>query len=91
MASRFVCDHLFKNLLEHHTFESDLFKAVEEAYCLTDQQYLQLDAQQLRDDGCTAVTAVLMGRRLVTAHVGDSRCDGGGDGRAAVVLAVCEG
>jgi serine/threonine protein phosphatase PrpC len=80
VASRFVCDHLFNNLLAHHTFEADLFKAVEEAYCLTDKQYLQLDAQQLRDDGCTAVTAVLVGRRLVTAHVGDSRWGRAGQG-----------
>ena len=88
MASRFVCDHLFKNLLAHHTFEADLFKAVEEAYCLTDKQYLQLDAHQLRDDGCTAVTAVLVGRRLVTAHVGDSRCGRTG-GQSALVLRQC--
>lgn len=39
----------------------------------TDDQYLELDAQHQRDDGCTAVTAVLIGRRLVVAHVGDSR------------------
>ncbi len=40
----------------------------------TDGQYLELDAEHQRDDGCTAVTAVLLGQRLVVAHVGDSRC-----------------
>lgn len=40
----------------------------------TDEQYLELDAELQRDDGCTAVTAVLLGQRLVVAHVGDSRC-----------------
>ena len=39
----------------------------------TDQRYLQADAGENRDDGCTAVTAVLVGQRLVVAHVGDSR------------------
>lgn len=42
----------------------------------TDQQYLELDAELQRDDGCTAVTAVLCGNRLVVAHCGDSRCAG---------------
>lgn len=39
----------------------------------TDEQYLELDSHAQRDDGCTAVTAVLLGDRLVVAHVGDSR------------------
>ena len=39
----------------------------------TDQRYLQADAGENRDDGCTAVTAVLVGQKLVVAHVGDSR------------------
>ena len=47
--------------------------AAEEAFVDTDQRYLQADAGENRDDGCTAVTAVLVGQRLVVAHVGDSR------------------
>ena len=39
----------------------------------TDEQYLELDSHAQRDDGCTAVTAVLLRDRLVVAHVGDSR------------------
>ena len=39
----------------------------------TDQRYLQADAGTSRDDGCTAVTAVLHRKRLVVANVGDSR------------------
>ncbi len=39
----------------------------------TDQRYLQADAGENRDDGCTAVTAVLVGQKLIVAHVGDSR------------------
>lgn len=51
----------------------------------TDQQYLEVDAEHQRDDGCTAVTAVLVGQQLVVAHVGDSRCGLA----AAAVLLVC--
>ena len=72
-ASIFVRDNLFKNLLRHAHFKSHLFKAVEDAYRETDQQYLEQDAIQHNDDGCTATSAVLVGRRLVVAHVGDSR------------------
>lgn len=52
----------------------------EDAYLETDNQYVDLDMQSKHDDGTTAVTAVLVGQRLVLAHVGDSRailCEGG--------------
>ena len=39
----------------------------------TDKQYLQVDDGTNRDDGCTAVTAVLVKQHLVVANVGDSR------------------
>ena len=39
----------------------------------TDKRYLQAETGANRDDGCTAVTAVLMDHTLVVAHVGDSR------------------
>ncbi|KAI7835622.1 hypothetical protein COHA_010479 [Chlorella ohadii] len=73
MAAKFVRDHLFKNLFGHQHFGSNLARAMEDAYQETDGQYLELDAEHQRDDGCTAVTAVLLGQRLVVAHVGDSR------------------
>lgn len=41
----------------------------------TDQEYCELDSKKQQDDGTTAVTAVLVGKKLVIAHVGDSRCD----------------
>ena len=44
-----------------------------ESFIDTDQKYLQHDSGANRDDGCTAVTAVLVGQRLVVANVGDSR------------------
>lgn len=39
----------------------------------TDQRYLQHDSGSNRDDGCTAVAAVLVDNHLLVANVGDSR------------------
>lgn len=81
-ASSFVRDNLFKILLDDELFHSHLFQAVENAYRKTDELYLQRDAIHRNDDGCTATTAVLVGRRLVVAHVGDSRAVLGEGGTA---------
>lgn len=56
-------------------FGSDcaLLSCSEEAFTETDQRYLQADSGGNRDDGCTAVTAVIVGNTVVVAHVGDSR------------------
>lgn len=72
-ASRFVADNLFPKLLEQENFDKNLFVAVESAYLATDQEYVERDSATKYDDGTTAVTAVLVGKRLVTAHVGDTR------------------
>ncbi len=51
-----------------------------DAYEATDSQYLRQDSSATREDGCTAVTAVHVGQRLLVANVGDSRavlCRGG--------------
>jgi len=44
-----------------------------ESFIDTDKKYLQNDSGANRDDGCTAVTAVLVGQKLIVANVGDSR------------------
>lgn len=72
-AAAFVRDRLFASLLSHESFPRDLMKALADAYADTDEQYCELDGEQQRDDGCTAVTGVLVGSRLAVAHVGDSR------------------
>jgi protein phosphatase 1L len=81
-ASSFVRDNLFGALLNHANFRSHPFKAMLDAYQETDQAYLKQDAIAHNDDGCTATTAVLIGRRLVTGHVGDSRAVIGEGGTA---------
>ena len=45
----------------------------EETYEATDASYLNISAAEDCDDGCTGVTAVVQGRRVWIAHVGDSR------------------
>ena len=54
-----------------------------ESFVDTDQKYLQADTGANRDDGCTAVTAILVGQNLVVANVGDSRAvlSKGGQGK----------
>eukprot|EP00891_Asterochloris_glomerata_P003136 jgi/Astpho2/3136/Aster-03419 len=72
-AADFVRQNLFDSLLKNSKFTSDLGTALVESFVDTDQRYLQADAGTSRDDGCTAVTAVLHRKRLVVANVGDSR------------------
>ena len=71
------CERLVANrqLLQHlkHSESHAPALAAVESFVDTDQRYLQADAGTSRDDGCTAVTAVLHRKRLVVANVGDSR------------------
>ncbi|KAL6778749.1 putative protein phosphatase 2C 13 [Auxenochlorella protothecoides] len=84
-ASAYVCDNLPHNILNHDSFHSDLFKAVEEGFINTDQRYLKDDKHITNDDGTTALFSMVVGQRLITAHVGDSRAVMH-DGRQAVML-----
>lgn len=62
-----------------------------EAFVDTDQKYLQADSGANRDDGCTAVTAILVGQNLIVANVGDSRAvlSKGGQGKRQSVSLTC--
>jgi len=72
-AADYVKSNLFKNLLAHTKFSSDPSSALVDAFEHTDTQYLKLNDNASRDDGCTAVTAVVVQDRLLVANVGDSR------------------
>lgn len=52
---------------------SKAFRCAVESFIDTDKKYLQTPLGGNRDDGCTAVTAVLVGQKLFVANVGDSR------------------
>eukprot|EP00803_Ostreobium_quekettii_P001776 evm.model.scf_1355EXC.1 EVM.evm.TU.scf_1355EXC.1 scf_1355EXC:38618-43668(-) len=74
-AAMYIKQHLFKNLANHKEFVTNTEKATEEVYMATDDSYLE-DPKSRRDDGgagSTAVTAVVIGRKLTMANVGDSR------------------
>ena len=61
---------------------SFLSKIAAETYQQTDSEFLKAETSIYRDDGSTALTAMLVGDRLYVANVGDSR---------AVILKASEG
>ncbi|CAI7749512.1 unnamed protein product [Closterium sp. NIES-53] len=72
-AAEYVKEHLFKNLIDHPEFATNIKQAISETFKRTDDAYLSTDNGQNRDAGSTASTAVLMGKKLLVANVGDSR------------------
>ena len=60
-----------------------------ESFAETDKRYLAAEAGANRDDGCTAVTAVLTEHSVVVAHVGDSRAVLSRAGKGAPARARC--
>lgn len=72
-AADYVRSNIFKNLVQQAKFPSDLAGAIEDTYLSTDEQYLRQESGYRREDGCTAVTAILYQDRLLIANVGDSR------------------
>lgn len=81
-AADYVRSNLFINLLQHTKFNTDIASALVESFEHTDTEYLKQNDNASRDDGCTAVTAVVVGDRLLVANVGDSRAVLARDGKA---------
>ncbi|ERN02988.1 probable protein phosphatase 2C 76 [Amborella trichopoda] len=72
-AAEYLKEHLFENLMKHPQFVTDTKLAISETYQKTDSDFLEAESNTFRDDGSTASTAVLVGRQLYVANVGDSR------------------
>eukprot|EP01023_Acetabularia_acetabulum_P064267 TRINITY_DN8261_c0_g1_i3.p1 TRINITY_DN8261_c0_g1~~TRINITY_DN8261_c0_g1_i3.p1 ORF type:complete len:293 (+),score=51.49 TRINITY_DN8261_c0_g1_i3:148-1026(+) len=73
-AANFVKAHIFENIIQNKNFQNDPKTAIVEAYKQTDQLYLQQNQIDGRDDGCTAVTVVVIRNKMFVANVGDSKC-----------------
>ncbi|OWM79627.1 probable protein phosphatase 2C 76 isoform X1 [Punica granatum] len=72
-AAEYLKEHLFDNLIKHPQFMTDVKSTITETYQQTDMDFLESERDTCRDDGSTASTAVLVGRHLYVANVGDSR------------------
>ncbi|BAF19679.1 Os06g0526700 [Oryza sativa Japonica Group] len=86
-AAEYLKKHLFKNLVKHPKFLKDTKLAISnvfspsfrlylfyQTFLKTDADFLQsISSDRYRDDGSTAVAAILIGNRLYVANVGDSR------------------
>lgn len=72
-AAEYLKEHLFDNLTRHPKFMTHTKLAISETYRRTDSDFLAAESNTSRDDGSTASTAVLIGKRLYVANVGDSR------------------
>ncbi|THU72066.1 hypothetical protein C4D60_Mb04t08170 [Musa balbisiana] len=72
-AAEYLRNHLFDNLTRHPKFMTDTKLAISETYKKTDSDFLDAECNTSRDDGSTASTAVLIGKHLYVANVGDSR------------------
>ncbi|CAN6201463.1 unnamed protein product [Urochloa humidicola] len=73
LAAAYLKDTLFKNLMKQPEFLTDTKLAISRAFLETDRDILETISSSFRDDGSTALAAVLIGKRLYVANVGDSR------------------
>ncbi|CAN6194997.1 unnamed protein product [Urochloa humidicola] len=82
LAAAYLKDTLFKNLMKQPEFLTDTKLAISRAFLETDRDILETISSSFRDDGSTALAAVLIGKRLYVANVGDSRAVASKAGKA---------
>ncbi|CAN6169840.1 unnamed protein product [Urochloa humidicola] len=82
LAAAYLKDTLFKNLMKQPDFLTDTKLAISRAFLETDRDILETISSSFRDDGSTALAAVLIGKRLYVANVGDSRAVASKAGKA---------
>ncbi|KAG8075623.1 hypothetical protein GUJ93_ZPchr0006g44232 [Zizania palustris] len=74
LAAEYLKEHLFENLVKHPEFLKDTKLAICQTFLKTDADFLEsVSSDSFRDDGSTALAAVLVGNHLYVANVGDSR------------------
>jgi protein phosphatase 1L len=80
-----IARHLFDNLLKHPKLFDDTKLAIVETYKQTDQDYLREEDDPQSIVGSTTCTAVLVGKHLLIANVGDSRAVSSRGGNAVTL------
>lgn len=82
LAAEYLKENLFKNLMKHPEFLTDTKLAISRTFLQTDGDILETISNSFRDDGSTALAAVLIGNHLYVANVGDSRAVASKAGKA---------
>uniref|UniRef100_A0ACD5WU47 Uncharacterized protein n=1 Tax=Avena sativa TaxID=4498 RepID=A0ACD5WU47_AVESA len=73
LAAEYLKEHLLDNLMKHPQFLGDTKLALKTTFLKIDADFLESVSIPYRQDGSTALTAVLVGDQLYVANVGDSR------------------
>ncbi|XP_062228949.1 probable protein phosphatase 2C 56 [Phragmites australis] len=84
LAAEYLKENLFKDLMKHPAFLTDTKLAISRTFLETDKDILETISISglFRDDGSTALAAILIGERLYVANVGDSRAVASKSGKA---------
>jgi len=82
LAAEYLKENLLKNLMKHPEFLKDTKLAISRAFLETDIDIIETISSSFRDDGSTALAAVLIGNHLYVANVGDSRAVASKGGKA---------
>lgn len=81
LAAEYLKEHLLDNVMKHPQFLEDPKLALKTTFLKTDADFLE-SVSIPRQDGSTALTAILVGDQLYVANVGDSRAIAIKDGKA---------
>ncbi|EMS58499.1 putative protein phosphatase 2C 56 [Triticum urartu] len=73
LAAEYLKEHLLDNLIEHPQFLRNPKLALKTTFLKSDADFLESVTTPYREDGSTALAAVLVGEQLYVANVGDSR------------------
>ncbi|KAK3133816.1 hypothetical protein QOZ80_6AG0541470 [Eleusine coracana subsp. coracana] len=73
LAAEYLKENLFKNLMKHPEFLTNTKLAIRRTFLEINEDILNIVCNTYRDDGSTALSAVLIGQHLYVANVGDSR------------------
>uniref|UniRef100_A0A453S5S2 protein-serine/threonine phosphatase n=1 Tax=Aegilops tauschii subsp. strangulata TaxID=200361 RepID=A0A453S5S2_AEGTS len=73
LAAEYLKEHLLDNLIKHPQFLRNPKLALKTTFLKTDADFLESVTTPYREDGSTALAAVLVGDQIYVANVGDSR------------------